>query len=176
MNGSADERAVKSRIAAFPPVACANARMLILGSMPGVASLHQGFYYAHPRNAFWRILADIYHAPLPETVSDRIALAQAHGIALWDVVESCEREGSLDSAIRHVKINDFDQLFARCPDIQKIFFNGGTAARLFRRYAPEYLAGRDWAQLPSTSPAHTLSYERKLAQWCQALTDDEQSL
>ena len=157
------------RIVAFPPVAPPAARVLILGSMPSVESLNQGFYYAHPRNAFWRILAEVYGEPFPGDIPARVALLHRHGLALWDVLQSCEREGSLDSAIRRPEVNDFNGLFRRCPGIGKILFNGGAACELFRRRAPEYLAGRSWARMPSTSPAYTLTYERKLALWRQAL-------
>ncbi len=157
------------RIVAFPPVAPPRARVLVLGSMPSVESLNQGFYYAHPRNAFWRIMAEVFGEPFPEDIPARVALLERHGVALWDVLESCEREGSLDSAIREPTMNDFDALFERCPKIDRVLFNGGTAERLFMKRGAAYLAGREWARMPSTSPAYTLSYERKLAQWRQAL-------
>ena len=158
------------RIDAFPPVAPPGARVLILGSMPSVESLNQGFYYAHPRNAFWRILAEVFDEPFPEDIPGRIALLERHGLALWDALHSCEREGSLDSAIRAPQANDFAALFERCPGIERVLFNGGTAARLFIKHAGAYLNGREWARMPSTSPAYTLSYERKLALWREALT------
>ena len=160
---------MSGRIVAFPPVARADARVLVLGSMPSVESLRQGFYYGHPRNAFWRVLADVFDAPLPQTIPEKIALLEGHGVALWDVLESCEREGSLDSAIREPRPNDFEGLFRRCPEIRRVLFNGGTAKAVFLRHAARYLEGRKWAQMPSTSPAYTLSYERKLAQWRQGL-------
>lgn len=157
------------RITAFPPVAPPGARVLVLGSMPSVESLNQGFYYAHPRNAFWRIIAEAYGEPLPGTVAEKTALLHRHDIALWDVLKSCERQGSLDSAIRRPAPNDFDGLFRRCPGIDRVLLNGGTAARLFMKHGAAHLAGREWARLPSTSPAYTLSYERKLALWRAAL-------
>ena len=157
------------RIVAFPPVAPPGARVLVLGSMPSVESLNQGFYYAHPRNAFWRIVAQIYGEPFPEDIPGRVALLERHDIALWDVLESCEREGSLDSAIREPAVNDFGKLFDRCPKIDRVLFNGDTAERLFLKHGAAFLAGREWARMPSTSPAYTLSYERKLALWRQAL-------
>ena len=157
------------RIIAFEPVAPPGAHLLILGSMPSVESLNQGFYYAHPRNAFWRIMAEVFGEPFPEDIPARIALLHRHGIALWDVLHSCQREGSLDSAIREPMVNDFAGLFERCPDIGKILFNGATAYDLFMRHAGEYLNGRSWARMPSTSPAYTISYERKLAQWRDGL-------
>lgn len=164
------------RITAFAPVARADARVLILGSMPSEASLAQGFYYGHPRNAFWPIMAEVFGALLPADIPGKIALLERNGVALWDVLESCEREGSLDSAIRAPQANDFGALFARCPGIGRILFNGGTARTLFMRHAARYLGGRAWAQLPSTSPAYTLSYERKLAQWRRALKDEYESV
>jgi len=157
------------RIIAFAPVAPPGARILILGSMPSVESLNQGFYYAHPRNVFWRILAEVYGAPFPEIIPDRIALLERHDIALWDVLHSCQRQGSLDSAIRRPQVNDFEGLFERCPGIGKILFNGATACDMFMKHASEYLCGRSWARMPSTSPAYTLTYERKLALWRDGL-------
>lgn len=164
------------RIEAFPPVAPPRARVLVLGSMPSVESLRQGFYYAHPRNAFWRIMADVYGGPFPEAIDERKALLNRHGVALWDVLKSCERTGSLDSAIRFPQPNDFASLFKRCPRIDRILLNGGTATRLFHRYCGQYLSGRTWQRLPSTSPAYTLPYERKLAQWRQALVNEYESV
>ena len=157
------------RIVAFPPVAPPDARLLILGSMPSVASLAQGFYYGHPQNAFWRILADCLGVRLPTTIGEKTQLLETHGIALWDVLHSCVREGSLDSAIRDMEVNDFAALFRQCPDIRRILLNGGTAKRVFLKYGAKALENREWVALPSTSPAYTLSYERKLAQWRQAL-------
>ena len=161
------------RITAFGPVARPDARVLILGSMPSVASLEAGFYYGHPRNAFWHILSEIYGEALPEMIPQKAALLENHHLALWDVLESCEREGSLDSAIREPAANDFSGLFARCPGIRAILFNGGAAHALFMKHCGAFLAGRAWEKLPSTSPAYTLSYERKLARWRQALKDYE---
>ena len=167
---------MSGRIVAFPPVARPDARVLILGSMPSVESLRQGFYYGHPRNAFWRIMAEIYGASLREDIPAKTALLEENGIALWDVLHSCEREGSLDSAIRSVEPNDFAGLFEKCPGIGKILFNGGTARALFQRHCGAYLRDRAWAQMPSTSPAYTLSLERKLALWRRGLKDEHESL
>ena len=167
---------MSERITAFEPVAPPGAKVLILGSMPSVESLNQGFYYAHPRNAFWRIMAEVYGEATPGDVPGRIALLTRHDIALWDVLESCERQGSLDSAIRQPTPNDFDGLFLRCPLIARILFNGGTAHRLFMKWGRSWMNGRDCRRLPSTSPAYTLSYERKLALWRQALSYEHESL
>ena len=167
---------MSERIIAFAPVAPPGARVLVLGSMPSVESLNQGFYYAHPRNAFWRILAEVYAEPFPVGIPERVALLTRHDIALWDVLHSCERQGSLDSAIRQPAPNDFAGLFRQCPGIGRILFNGGTAHRLFMKWGRAYLEGRQWQRMPSTSPAYTLSYERKLAQWRQALSYEHESL
>jgi len=167
---------MSGRIIAFEPVAPPGARLLILGSMPSVESLNQGFYYAHPRNAFWRILADVYGEPLPGGIPERIDLLNRHGIALWDVLQSCERQGSLDSAIRQPAPNDFVGLFRRCPDVRRILLNGGTAHRLFVKWGKPFTEGRELLRLPSTSPAYTLPYERKLALWRQALNYEHESL
>lgn len=160
---------MSGRIVAFPPVARPDARILILGSMPSAASLKAGFYYGHPRNAFWRILSEVFDEPLPATIEQKRALIVDHRLALWDSLQACEREGSLDSAIRQPELNDFDALFEMCPGIYRVLFNGGTAYRLFVKTGKAYLEGREWRVMPSTSPAYTLSYERKLAQWRQAL-------
>ena len=157
------------RIIAFAPVARPDARILVLGSMPSVESLNQGFYYAHPRNAFWRILPEVFGEAIPVDIPEKIALLERHGIALWDVLRSCEREGSLDSAIRQPEVNDFGALFERCPRIERVLLNGGTAARLFMKHGGPFLEGRACLRMPSTSPAYTLSYERKLALWRDAL-------
>ena len=159
------------RIYGFPPVARADARLLILGSMPSVESLRQSFYYAHPRNAFWPMMAEILGEARPETVEDKRALLTRHCIALWDTVESCERAGSLDSAIRSARANDFAALYARCPEIRFVFFNGGTAEQLYRRLVAREDGVRSFLRLPSTSPAYTLRYGEKKAAWDRALKE-----
>ena len=163
------------RLVAFPPVAGPDARILILGSMPSEASLREGFYYGHPRNAFWRILSEVYGRPIPETIDGKKALILDNHLALWDSLMACEREGSLDSAIRKPELNDFAGLFDRCPLIHTVLFNGGTAHRLFMKSGAELLNGRKWRVMPSTSPAYTLPYERKLTLWRQALSDEYES-
>ena len=118
---------MEGRIEGFEPVARSDARILILGSMPSVESLRQGFFYAHPRNAFWRILAAAFQTQIPETVESKKALLTEHRIALWDTAHSCVREGSLDSNIRQAVANDFPAFYRRCPEIQKILFKIGRA-------------------------------------------------
>ena len=157
------------RCLGFPPVAGEDSRLIILGSAPGVPSLRAGFYYANPRNAFWRILADTLGAPLPETVGEKQALLLQNRLALWDVLRACARRGSLDSAIREPEANDFAAFFAACPRVARVLFNGAAAERLFFRFCGETLAGREAVRLPSTSPACTLAYAQKLLLWRKEL-------
>ena len=167
---------MSERLVAFAPVAADDAHTLILGSMPSAASLEEGFYYGHPRNAFWRILAEVYGRPLPHDIDGKKRLIVENRLALWDSLTACEREGSLDSAIRRPELNDFAALFARCPGIRTVLFNGGTAHRLFMKGGARWLDGRAFRVLPSTSPAYTLPYERKLALWRQALEEANESV
>jgi hypoxanthine-DNA glycosylase len=159
-----------SDILSFPPIAGPNARLLILGSIPGKASLDAGEYYAHPRNQFWRIIAELLDTgPLIDYSSKTQALLDAQ-IALWDVMQSCYRPGSLDAAIdKHSIIaNDFNGFLADHPQIKGIFFNGATAEQVFRRRVLPNLVKpiRFLQRLPSTSPAHAaMSYKQKLHCW-----------
>lgn len=152
------------RILSFPPCLAPDARVLILGSMPGVESLRQAEYYAHPRNAFWPIISELLGRETPAEYEARRRLIRENRLALWDVCGSCEREGSLDQRIRDPLPNDFASLFAEHPGISFIFFNGAKAEELFRRLVPVPQA-ISLMRLPSTSPAHTLSYAEKLAAW-----------
>ncbi|MFO1409797.1 MAG: DNA-deoxyinosine glycosylase [Steroidobacteraceae bacterium] len=162
----------------FPPVARRDARLLILGSMPGAASLAAGEYYAHPRNAFWTIVGGLGGAAADARYARRTAALRATRIALWDVIASCRRRGSLDAAIERgsVRVNDFAGFLARHPRIACVAFNGGTAEALFRRHVLPRLAAAGTARplrllrLPSTSPAHAgLTLARKRAAWHRAL-------
>ncbi len=158
----------------FAPVITDGARILILGSVPGQASLAARQYYAHPRNAFWPIMAELFGAEPGQTYSARLRMLQQHGIALWDVLASCERPGSLDADIdsASIVVNDFNRLFDRYPGIDRIVFNGAMAEHCFRRHADVGAAQRISARwrLPSTSPAHaSLPYRQKLELWREAL-------
>ncbi|GMV56087.1 MAG: DNA-deoxyinosine glycosylase [Betaproteobacteria bacterium] len=159
-----------SRIQGFPPIADADARVLILGSMPGLASLRAGEYYAHPRNAFWPIMGALIGAAPALPYAVRVALLRTHGIALWDVLASCVRSGSLDAGIEpgSVIANDFASFFRTHTAIRRIYFNGAAAEASFRRHVLPGLASPilPHHRLPSTSPAHAaMSFERKLAAW-----------
>ena len=159
-----------SLICSFPPIANAAARLLILGSMPGKASLQAARYYAHPRNVFWRIMGDLLGAGPELPYEQRLEKLKANGIALWDVIAACERASSLDADIvpASVQPNDFSAFFAVHRSIERVCFNGAAAQASFRRQVlpslsdyPLQLHG-----LPSTSPAHAaLSYAEKLAAW-----------
>lgn len=154
----------------LPPILGPEPRVLILGSMPSVASLEAQQYYGHPRNAFWTILGALVGAGPELDYAERIAVLQRCGIVLWDVIGRCRRDGSLDAAIRDVEVNDLDGLLRRHPTIRAVFLNGGTAYDLFRRHVarprPELLEGRSVTRLPSTSPAHAArSPAQKLEAW-----------
>ena len=158
----------------FAPVAADDARVLVLGSMPGVASLRQAQYYAHPRNAFWPLAAQIFGFDPGMDYDERLRALQANGVALWDVLQACERPGSLDADIRRDTLvpNDFGAFLARHPSIMRICFNGAKAAAMFRRHVLPGLPGAPLpcVELPSTSPAHAAaSFAQKLASWEPAL-------
>ncbi len=138
--------------------------------MPSVASLEAQQYYGHPRNAFWPILGALVGAGPDLDYVERTAILRRRGIALWDVIGRCRREGSLDAAIRDVEVNDLGGLLGREPTLRAVFLNGGTAHDLFRRHVarphPDVLAGRRVVRLPSTSPAHAArSLAQKLDAW-----------
>lgn len=141
---------------------------MIVGSMPSVKSLADAQYYAHPRNAFWPILFDIFGVMPHNEYEKKKALIREHGLALWDAAACCEREGSLDSNMRDVVYNDFAALYEKCPDIRTVLCNGGTAHALFMKSG--FAGERRVIRLPSTSPAYTMAYEKKLAVWREALT------
>ena len=138
----------------FGPSISPRCRVLILGTMPGVASLAAGQYYAHPRNQFWDIMGALFGAGRDLSYARRLARLRAAGVALWDVVAECERPGSLDSAIRREKPNDLAGLLRRHPRIHTIVFNGQPAARLFHRHFPALPRALHLVVMPSTSPAH----------------------
>jgi hypoxanthine-DNA glycosylase len=157
------------RLHGLPPVIAANARVLILGSFPSAASLAAGQYYGNPKNQFWRILGAVLAQPLSELdYAERIAAVRTAGIAIWDVFAACERDGSLDAAIRNARFNDLSILKKSAPALRRVCFNGRTAARL---QATVVALGYEIHILPSTSPAHAgMGFEEKLRRWREALT------
>lgn len=148
----------------FPPLYDENSRILILGSFPSVRSREQMFFYGHPQNRFWRVLAAVFGCGVPETVEEKKALLLSRRIALWDVLASCEIEGSADSTIKNPAPNDLSPILRAAP-ITRIYVNGRTAEKYFQRFtAPEI--GRDAVCLPSTSPANAaFSLERLADAW-----------
>ena len=146
-----------SRIESFPPIVSERSKLLILGSMPGEASLKASQYYAHPRNAFWPIMGELFGAEPSLPYEKRIEILKSVDVALWDALQACSRPGSLDAAITEEVANDFPALFARYPSITHVFFNGSKAETAFRRHAlPALPKGHHiiFTRLPSTSPAH----------------------
>lgn len=151
----------------FEPVFSPDARVLIVGSMPSVKSLADAQYYAHPRNAFWPILFEVFGMSPTDDYEAKKELIRRNDLALWDVAGICEREGSLDSNMRDVQFNDFASLYAACPRIHTVLCNGETAHSLFLRSG--YEGDRRVIRLPSTSPAYTMAYEKKLSIWRETL-------
>ncbi len=166
------------RLHGLPPLVAANTRLLILGSFPGQRSLQSQQYYAHPQNQFWRLVFEAFSA-----ISQRIDCVSSYdnnsnqllrwGIGVWDVYASCEREGSLDSAIKKPQLNDFASLKARCPQLQAIAHNGGESYR----HAPQVQAALratgqlNFYKLPSSSPANAAwAFDKKLQVWREAIT------
>ncbi|HZW14934.1 MAG TPA: DNA-deoxyinosine glycosylase [Brevundimonas sp.] len=155
-----------SRKRAFDPVVDANTRLLILGSLPGDASLRAGQYYGHPRNAFWRLIGGVIGRDLVAlSYEDRLAALRAAGVGLWDVIASAERPGSLDAAIRAPEAADLRGLVATMPSLRAVAFNGGKAAKLGRVVLADRPEGVDLIDLPSSSPAHSRPYADKAAAW-----------
>jgi hypoxanthine-DNA glycosylase len=146
------------------PVIAPDTRLVVLGSFPGAASLAAQQYYGHPRNGLWRLLSSLWDEDLVALAyADRLAALKRHRVGLWDVYRSCEREGSLDSAIRVPVVNDLPCLLRLAPGLRAVAHNGGESAR--SRRLTEQL-GLDVHTLPSTSPANaSWSFERKLAAW-----------
>ncbi|WP_236595720.1 MULTISPECIES: DNA-deoxyinosine glycosylase [unclassified Paenibacillus] len=157
------------RLTGLAPFADDASSLLILGSMPGEASLLAGQYYGHPRNHFWRLLYALLDGGEPDAdYKARVQFALSRGVALWDVLRTCEREGSLDAAIRRPEANDFAAMFGMHPRIRHVFFNGSAAAELFQRHVRPKLPagdGRTYRTLPSSSPARAMSFEAKRDAW-----------
>ncbi len=167
-----------SVVTSFQPIADKSAQMLILGSMPGVLSLKAGQYYAHPRNAFWPIMASLYNFSLHSTYDSRVQSLKASRIAVWDVLHSCVRTGSLDSAIVNGSriANDFRSFFKHHPNIKIVAFNGTEAEKSFKTYVLRELDMREldlgdvtFVRLPSSSPSHTKPLAQKIEAWRKAL-------
>lgn len=160
----------------FKPVFGSSSRILILGTMPGIASLNEAEYYAHPRNCFWDIMTIFTGVDRSHPYPVRLGSLVNKGIALWDVLASCERTGSLDIAIREDSVipNDIHGLLKQTPSLRTIFFNGQPAAKLYKRHISPQLEMAsidiDYITLPSTSPANaSWSFKRKFEAWRNAI-------
>lgn len=150
----------------FPPVVDAHTRVLILGSLPGEASLAQSQYYAYKHNKFWELVGDVINEDLRGMqYAARLRTLLAHHVGLWDVVAQAKREGSLDSKIRDHAGNDLPGLIDSLPKLAAIAFNGGTAERIGMKALGHHAGRLHIVRLPSSSPAHTLSYAEKLRSW-----------
>lgn len=153
-----------NRINSFPPIVDKDSQILILGSVPGVKSLEMQQYYAHPQNQFWKILFYLFDEEFSLDYQERIDLLKENKIALWDVIESCERKGSLDTEIKNEIDNNIPQLIESHPNIKIIFCNGQKSYKNLLK-----ILGKNFKipikVLPSTSPLHTVKFEEKLESW-----------
>jgi hypoxanthine-DNA glycosylase len=159
---------MQNRISSFPPLIDSQSEILILGSIPGVKSLEMQQYYAHPQNKFWKIIFELFNENFTEDYMERITILKKHHIALWDVIDSCERKGSLDSEIKNEEANQIAELVEQHPNIKAIFCNGGKSFKNLQK-----VLGKNYKLpiilLPSTSPLHTISFEKKLEEWVKIL-------
>lgn len=150
----------------FDPVFDKDSKVLILGSFPSVKSRENNFYYGHPQNRFWKVLAQIFEEGIPQTIGEKKAFLLKHNIPVWEVIESCTIIGSSDSSIKDVVVNDFSKVLENSA-IETIYVNGGKAYELYHRYA-EKQTGIQAIKLPSTSPANAAwSLERLCKDWIQ---------
>ncbi|MCI0334337.1 MAG: DNA-deoxyinosine glycosylase [Planctomycetes bacterium] len=159
-------------VCSFPPLAAADSRVLILGTMPSIASLEKQQYYGHPQNAFWPIMGRLFGAERELPYDERRQILIDRGVAVWDVFRECYREGSLDTSIRveSESPNDIAKFLRQHPQVNAIFFNGTKAETAFRRHAQPEVAKLErefrYTRLPSTSPAHAgRTFAQKLAAW-----------
>ena len=155
---------MSTRISSFPPVITESSKILILGSVPGVKSLQMQQYYAHPQNHFWKIIFELLGEEFTFDYEKRIEIISKNNIALWDVIDTCNREGSLDTKIRNEEHNDILKLLNAHPPIRAIFCNGQKSFKNLKK-----ILGKESEipvfVLPSTSPLHTISLQKKLEEW-----------
>ncbi len=156
----------------FPPVVDKDCRILILGSFPSVKSREDGFFYGHPQNRFWKMLAAAFHEEVPNDIPAKKALLLRHHIALWDVIASCEITGSSDATVKNAVPVDIDRVFRMAP-IRLVICNGALAGKLYQKHL-QPLTGLEALVLPSTSPANAAcSLERLIVRWKDALIRQE---
>lgn len=148
----------------FPPLFDENSKILILGSFPSVKSREQSFFYGHPQNRFWKVVSGIFGSCEPKSIDEKRRFLLSHGIALWDVIASCEIIGSSDSSIKNVTANDLAPILCSA-DIKQIFVNGRAAEKYYNMYTRDKI-GREAVTLPSTSPANAAwSLEKLIDAW-----------
>lgn len=153
------------RLQSFAPIVDNAARGLILGTMPGKVSLEKSEYYGHPQNSFWRIIFRLCGTDFSDDYETKKRLLSEHRIALWDVLQYCNREGSMDADIEAEHPNDFTAFFKNYPDIRTVCFNGNNAQHFFKKHVG-FRTGFHYCRLPSTSPAYArLSFEGKYEKW-----------
>ena len=152
------------RISSFPPIISERSKILILGSVPGVKSLEMQQYYAHPQNQFWKIIFEIFEEDFTADYQKRTEIIRKNNIALWDVIDTCEREGSLDTKIRNEEHNDILKILREHPNIKAVFCNGQKSFKNLKKILGKE-AEIPALVLPSTSPLHTIPLEKKLAEW-----------
>lgn len=149
----------------IPPFCEGTPKILILGSFPSVKSRETGFFYGHKQNRFWKVIAAVFGDETPQTVEEKKDLLRKNGIALWDVIESCDITGSSDASVKNATVNDIGELLEGFPSIEKIFVNGKTAQKLYDRYVLPSLE-RPAEPLPSTSPANAAkNLETLVSEW-----------
>lgn len=152
------------RISSFPPLISKDSKILILGSVPGVKSLEMQQYYAHPQNKFWKIIFELFQEDFTNDYSEKINIIRKNNLALWDVIDTCERKGSLDSNIINEEANDIRKLLNEFPNLKAIFCNGQKSFKNLQKILGKE-TGIPIFVLPSTSPLHTISFEKKLTEW-----------
>lgn len=150
---------------AFEPIVDNHSTVLILGTMPGEKSLQLGEYYGNRGNQFWKLIYTLFEKPLSHDYADKIQLLKDNRIALWDVLEYCEREGSLDSNIKNEIPNDFRKFYKQYPAIKKVYFSSKNAEKYYEKYVGK-TAGIQYITLPSPSGANaSLTFDKKLDLW-----------
>ena len=160
-----------SAVHEITPVYDKNSKILILGSFPSVKSREMGFFYGHPQNRFWKVLAALLEVSVPVTIEEKRKMLLEHHIAVWDVIASCTITGSSDSSIKDVVPNDLGKILKEAP-VEKIYANGATAWKLYNKYTKK-MTGMEAVKLPSTSPANAaFRLERLIEEWKVILDTD----
>lgn len=159
-------------VGGFKPIIDDKCKILILGTMPSIESIKRDEYYGNKKNQFWKIVFSLYGMEVRENYEERKDFLLSNHIAVWDVLENCERDGSSDASIRNPKINDFELLFKQYPNIKRVYFNGKKAEKLYLKLAGKEISNDVIYQtaLPSTSPANAIKFTEKLKEWRHILS------